>query len=139
MTHMSINTILPSIQFGKQIPAELFSTIAEQCAQVVAASGGKDSNKRTQLRKFYDELVMWHDKVYQVRGISREETYNQAAPFIQMLNAKAAYAQARNHVDDEFKLLFSACVKKIDSAETLQQCKLFFEAFMGYYRGLRKD
>lgn len=47
------------IVFGEQIDPRLFSDIAEECAKAVSPQGrGHDVNKGTQLRRFYDELVM---------------------------------------------------------------------------------
>ena len=48
-----------------------------------------------------------------------------------MLNAKAAYAQGRQHVDANFVALIARCLGQVDSPETLRNFKLFFEAFLG--------
>lgn len=90
----------------------------------------EDSNKSTQLRKFYDELVMWHDKVF--HATERSEAYRQAAPFIHMLKAKAAYSQGRGHVDKNFVDVFNRIISQINSPETLKHAKLFFEAVLGF-------
>ncbi|MCE1185879.1 MAG: hypothetical protein LWW92_09775, partial [Rhodocyclales bacterium] len=47
------------IQLSHPISADLFDSVAEHAARVIAANGQKQQNKSTQLRKFYDELVMW--------------------------------------------------------------------------------
>ncbi len=118
---------------GDTLPTNIFSDVAETAAHTLAyQKNGKisDVNKSTQLRKFYDELVMWHDKVQ--RAANPEEAYQQAAPFIQMLKAKAAYAKGRNHVDNNFTELFDRIISQIDNAQSLRHAKLFFEAVMGY-------
>jgi CRISPR-associated protein Csm2 len=111
------------IQFGDQLSAELYSDTAKQTAAIVFQAGldqrgNKKNNKSTQLRKFYDELTMWND--------------------IKMLTAKVAYAKGRDHVDPTFENLFAHCIKSIKDAETLKHCKLFIEAFMGFYKAQEK-
>ncbi|MDR2451818.1 MAG: hypothetical protein LBE85_08650, partial [Candidatus Accumulibacter sp.] len=64
---------LDDVKFGKEIDAGLFNEIAQCMARAIFEDGHwakkKESwkretnlgrNKSTQLRKFYDELVMWH-------------------------------------------------------------------------------
>ncbi len=123
----------------KDIPKTLFSDIAEEKARTVHEGRGRDNNKSTQLRKFYDELVMWFEKVqFQRTPAERQAKYDEVAPFIQMLVAKVAYAKGRGHVDDNFEKLFSHVVKEISDAATLKHAKLFMEAFMGFYKAQEK-
>ena len=117
---------------GKLDP-ELFNTIALEQAKTVA-SGGDRVNKATQLRKFYDELVLWDSKVNQ-----QPDKFDEFLPFIRMLNAKAAYAQGRKLVDDNFVRLLNNGLKQVDTAETLHTFKLFMEAFMGFYKQERPN
>jgi CRISPR-associated protein Csm2 len=110
-----------------KIDAELFNSIAKQAAKTIGAN--KRSNKPTQLRRFYDELVMWSTKVEQ-----SEERFEEYLPFIRMMNAKAAYAKGRDLVDGNFVKLLSHSLGQVDSPKTLRQVKLFFEAFLGFYK-----
>lgn len=112
------------------IDPELFNRVARQKAEIVAENHG--CNKPSQIRKFYDELCMWETKV------SQEPTkFNDYLPFILMLNAKLAYAKGRNLVDESFTRLIGDCLKQVKDEKTLQICKLFFEAFLGFYKELR--
>ena len=113
-----------------KLEIDIFSDTARNAAEHI--SQNKDKNKSTQLRKFYDELAMWHDKVFQ--AASREEAYQNAAPFIQMLRAKAAYSKGRSHVDDNFRAVFNQIIGQIHNADTLKNAKLFFEAVLGFRR-----
>ena len=123
----------------KDIPSTLFSDIAHEAALTVREGSGRDSNKSTQLRKFYDELVMWFEKVHFERTpIEREAKYTEVAPFIQMLVAKVAYAKGRGHVDDNFEKLFAHLIRQISDVESLKHAKLFMEAFMGFYKAQEK-
>jgi len=119
-----------SIVFGEQIDPRLFADIAEECAKAVSPQGrGHDVNKGTQLRRFYDELVMLQGKV----GNS-DERYRVQAPFIQMLKAKVAYAVGRKKVDTNFEQLLRRVIEQATDHGRLAQAKLFMEAFMAFYK-----
>ena len=122
---------LDRIKFKKgEMPDDIFSDLASEAADHIALSG--NTNKTTQLRKFYDELVMWHDKIHNEQKENREAKYKELAPYIKMLNAKVAYACGRKLVNDDFRNLFSHCIRQIDDPETLKHCKLFMEALIGF-------
>ena len=135
------------ITLAAPVPVNLFADIAqEKAARIFDAKQGRKINESTQLRKFYDELVMWFDKVHAIGRLEpgqksndvREDRYCQSAPFIKMMNAKVAYARGRGHVDDCFEQMFSHLIKQISDAETLKHAKLFMEAFMGFYKAQEK-
>ncbi len=112
------------------IDAELFNSVAEEAARVV--SFNKNLNKPSQLRRFYDELMLWESKV-----TSQPEKFNDYLPFIRMINAKVAYAKGRKLVDDQFVRLMQHTLKHVTDASTLRTCKLFWEAFFGFYKKYR--
>jgi CRISPR-associated protein Csm2 len=56
-----------------------------------------------------------------------------------MLKAKAAYANGRQHVDANFRAMFDRLIDEAKDAGTLRQAKLFFEAFMAFYKVFRKQ
>lgn len=122
------------------LPVNIFNTTAQQAARIIGSN--RDSNNPRQLRKFYDELVMWHEKVKSAQD--KERTFQECLPFIMMLNAKAVYAKGRNQKDDRkdrtglidrnFLLLFQHCTAQLTSFKSLQTFKLFMEAFMGFYK-----
>lgn len=109
---------------------ELFNGIARQAAEAIAEN--RNANKPSQVRKFYDELCMWETKVS-----LEPNRFNDYLPFILMLNAKLAYAKGRKLIDDNFVKLIGDCLKQVKDADTLRICKLFFEAFLGFYKELR--
>jgi len=122
------------------INPKLFSDIAEQAADEIAKSGqtpGRDGrpprldhNKRTQIRKFYDEVVRLNANT---KG--NPEDWDIILPFINMLIAKAAYANGRNTlVTDEFVHLLKDCIAQVHNPADLDVFANFFEAFMGFYR-----
>ena len=120
------------------VDAELFNAVAQETAQTLAASGEK-TNQPTQLRRFYDEIVMWDN-----RASMHPKKFEEYLPFIRMLNAKAAYAHGRNNekklnpgkglVDQNYVALLSHCLKQVDDDKTMRNFKLFMEAMMGFYK-----
>jgi len=109
------------------VAADLFDKTAK--AQAKAVADDKRVNKPSQLRKFYDEIVMWEQK-----ASLHPDKFQEYLPFIRMLNAKVAYAKGRNLVDDKFVNLMNEGLRQVDSAESLRTFKLFMEAFMGFYK-----
>lgn len=129
------------ISFTKPLPEMLFADIAQEKAQKIREAGkaGKAKNQSTQLRKFYDELVMWQEKVWLAQSKDdRQSIYVDCAPFIKMLTAKVAYAKGREHVDTCFEKLFSHVIRQVQCPDTLKHAKLFMEAFMGFYKAEEK-
>ena len=117
------------IKFGNEKSAEIFSDIAQRAAKHIKTN--KNLNKTTQLRKFYDELAMWNDRVQLVRE-NKAGKFQELMPFIKMLKAKVAYAEGRKHVDKSFSEVFNRCIDQINNVETLRDAKLFMEAVMGF-------
>ena len=92
------------IVFGTALTDDLFSEVAKEKSFEIFQGGldqrgNQAKNKSTQLRKFYDELVMWTDKVHAIGKLEpgqkssevRAARYRDSAPFIKMMNAKVAY------------------------------------------------
>jgi len=115
------------IRFVKPLDPELFNATALRAARDVA--GNQRSNKPSQLRRFYDELLTWETRVAQ-----RPDKFNEYLPLIRMINAKVAYAEGRNLVDAVFVDLMRHTLSEVKNSETLTICKLFWEAFMGFYK-----
>lgn len=121
------------------LPELLFADIAQEAARTIAAAGAGKTNKSSQLRKFYDELVMWHDKLaFEKTADARAAKYRELAPFIKMMNAKVAYARGRGHVDQNFEQLFSHLIRQIACPATLKNAKLFMEAVLGFLKAEEK-
>ncbi|MBF0145416.1 MAG: type III-A CRISPR-associated protein Csm2 [Magnetococcales bacterium] len=122
--------IFKRIRFGEQLDPDLFDGVAKDVAKSL---NNKNTNKPTQLRRFYDEICLWAEKVAVEEG--RFEEY---IPFIRMMNAKAAYAKGRNNlVDDGFVKLMNHCLGQVKDAKSMGRFKLFMEAVMGFYKELR--
>ena len=116
---------------GKALNPDLFDGIARRVAQAIA-NADRYANKPAQIRQFYDELVMWEERARQ-----NPDRFADYLPFIRMLNAKAAYAEGRKHVDKTFVALMAHGLKQVENPTTLRNFKLFFEAFLGFYKAER--
>lgn len=118
--------------------ATLFDTDAKDVADELHAKAlderGRDSgkNKSTQIRRFYDELVGWQDRIG-----NDEAKFRQYEAFVKMLNAKAAYAEGRKLVTKEFVDWFRDCVRQVESPRTLNHFRLHFEAMLGFLKAIR--
>lgn len=123
-----------AIQFYKDkgrraINPTLFSTIAEERASTVYKSGGREANRRSQLRKFYDEVLRLNMLVK-----TNPTDWDNILPFVNMLIAKAVYAQGRNKVSEDFVRMIKEGITQVQKKDDLDIFANFFEAFMGYYR-----
>ena len=111
--------------------AELFNREAESVANKLAQA--RDQNKSTQIRRFYDELVGWQERIN-----GDDDKFKQHEAFIKMLNAKVAYAKGRKLVDEQFESWFRDCIKTTTSAKALDHFRLHFEAVLGFLKGLQR-
>lgn len=114
------------------ITSELFNEKAKQWAKQLAKGRGK--NKATQLRRFYNEICLWDERVS-----NNQEEFGRMLPFIRMLNAKTAYAEGRNLVNDDFSTLIREGLQQVKGPETMRHFKLFMEAVMGFYKLARPN
>lgn len=117
----------------KDIDPDLFNGVASEVAKTIADTK-KELNKPTQLRRFYDEIVMWESKA----GMNQDK-FPEYLPFIRMINAKAAYALGRSLVDKNFVELIGHGLKQVETYPDLRHFKLFMEAFMGFYKQERPN
>lgn len=118
------------IKFGSKLDADLFNGVAKATATTLASN--EKSNKPSQLRRFYDEICLWEERVD-----GDEDRLKKNLPFIRMMNAKAAYADGRGLVDKNFVKLMNHGLSQVESAETMHHFKLFMEAVMGFYKEIR--
>ena len=113
----------------------LFDDIANEAAKAIANDGQSGINKSTQLRRFYDELLRWDEKVNGGDPEDAKKALREHLPFIRMMNAKAAYAKGRKLVGQSFVDMLRQCLGQIDKdPAALRNCRHFFEAFMGFYK-----
>lgn len=110
----------------------LFSIRAEAFAKQLAGDHDQSRrkvNKRTQIRKFFDEVVHLN-----MTAKSRSDEWSSILPLVHMMTAKAAYAKGRDLVSENFLQFIKQSVEQVDDPEDLSVFATFFEAFIGFYR-----
>ena len=115
-----------------QIDPLLFSSRAEDLARKFANEHetirGKP-NKRTQVRKFFDEITSLN-----MAAKSGRQDFQNVLPLVHMLTAKAAYANGRELVSDAFLVFIRQSVEQVNDERDLDVFANLFEAFIGFYR-----
>lgn len=116
----------------KTIDPKLFSNTAEDLAKKINEDirTARNANKRTQIRKFYDEVV----RLNMLSKTRPEGEWENILPLVHMLTAKAAYAKGRNLISENFMFFIRDSVDQVKRPEDLNVFSNFFEAFMGFYR-----
>jgi CRISPR-associated protein Csm2 len=115
----------------RSIRPELFSKDVEQLAITLSKEVG--SNKGTQIRRFYDEVVRLN-----ALAKASADDWDNILPYAHMLVAKAAYAEGRKLVTEDFVKFIKESVGQIKSGKDLDVFANFFEAFMGFYKKYRE-
>ena len=116
----------------QKIDPQLYYQKAEALAKGLIS---KKLNRRTQIRKFYDEVVRLDIRS---RGINLnnpkgKKKWEDTLPLVYMLTAKAAYAEGRKLVSKSFSEFIRNSVEQIKEPPDLKVFATFFEAFMGFY------
>lgn len=119
--------------------ADFFDREAEDFAKSLTSRDQRgnlpNTDKPSQLRRFYDHLVQLDDRIKQV-----PTDFDVLLPDIRMLNAHIAYAHGRKLVSDTFRRKMQEVVRSIEgSPQTLHNARLFFEATLGFLRAERND
>jgi len=132
---------IPALVLDPEKDAKLFVKLFDEHAKEVAdtfdqAQSDKE-NKSSQVRRFYDELVGWQERIGD--GPEAKGRYEKHEAFIRMLNAKAAYAKGRGLVSTEFIEWLQRCMKQVKDPTTLKHFRLHFEAVVGYLKELRPN
>jgi len=132
---MQIKKLMKNISFKEKDGklADMFSSIAEDIAKLL---NDKDKKHKpdistTQYRKFYEKILELNEKAY---GLNKKaDDFNiKILPFIKMLNSKVEYSKERRLCGENFSILMKESIKKVNSAEELQNFKYFLEAIIGY-------
>jgi CRISPR-associated protein Csm2 len=114
----------------KRIPnPSIFWHEAEQLSAKLANQG--QANKRTQIRKFYDEVLRLDQDAKRLP----DDQWPHILARLNLLVPKAVYAWGRNNlVSEDFVKFIKESVQQIQTKEDLAVFANFFEAFMGFYR-----
>lgn len=131
---MTNQELLAKLVFsGDKEDMELYNKTAEAMARALTPNGSKNKqNKPTQMRRFFDEMTLWHQR----SRVCTEAQFEDLLPRIKMLKAKAAYAKGRDHVDEVFFEMIKKMVDPLTNKTELERAKLFFEAVLGFSKML---
>jgi CRISPR-associated protein Csm2 len=117
--------------YGKRtLKPDLFSKTAEELAKKIGEDGKRNKiNKRTQLRKYYDEVL-------RLNSLSKvnPQDWDNILPYVNMLIAKVTYAEGRKLVTEDFVNFIKKSVEQIQIPKDLDVFANLFEAFMGFYK-----
>jgi len=120
---------------NRKLRPELFSQTAENLAKSISSADSSGRlNKRTQLRKFYDEVLRLN-----LQTKANPGDWDDILPYVNMLIAKGAYAEGRKLVTGEFVRFMQDSIQQIEKPEDLDVFANLFEAFMGFYKKYGKD
>ena len=124
---------IPQFDFNHPTP-ELFSQTAEDWAKKCYVNANSNTNAGTQIRRFYDELILWNEKC------TTQQIFQENLPYIRMIKSKVAYAKGRDIIDVNYKALMDGIINAIqgNNVKTLKNAKLFLEAFTGYFKFYKK-
>jgi CRISPR-associated protein Csm2 len=113
----------------KKLDPALFSTKAEEFAQQISREATSKTNKGTQLRKFFDEILRLNT---QAQALGAD--WNLILPQVHMVIAKTAYAYGRALVSKRFVDHMRQGIEQIESPEDLRIFTNHLEAFTGFYK-----
>lgn len=124
------------LNYKNQGNGDLFDTKALKYAEAIG-----NGVKNTQIRKFYDYILDYQNKS---KVLSNDEFKMEILPFIKMLNSKVAYASTRNSgggklINDAFVSMMKDCIIAVQEKEDLTNFKLFFEAVIGFHKGIEEN
>lgn len=104
-------------------------------AKAIAANldieGRGDTNKRTQIRKYYDYLKRVEQMLYR-RGMD----YSYVKADVDILHSKVKYAKDRKVVSDQFVSFFGCTLPQLKDAKDFKAFMKHFEAVIAY---MKKD
>ena len=123
-------TSLPDFNLD-QPSADTFDRVAEEIAGKFVAARFGATNRSTQIRRFYDEVIRYADRHPAAAG-GDPEAFRRDLPFIRMICARAAYAKSRGLVDDSFVAFLQKGLRAVNSPGELANFRALFEAIIAF-------
>lgn len=119
--------LINRIKFGDALinNPNIFSDTAKKAAETI-----NEKTSDTQMRRFYNEVLVFHTKLSQSK--EKEAEFKKLMPFIYMIKAKVAYAKGRGKVCDNYSSLLNHCIDQSKDLNSFEHCKLFLEAVLAY-------
>ncbi len=127
----TINVKLWQDKSKERLDPKLFSDTAERLAREIGEDGGRNRNKNSQIRRYFDEVVRLNTLAQQ--GDEEHMRYS-VLPQVHMLVAKVVYAQGRKLVTQSFVDMMKESINQITDRKDMQVFTNFLESFMGFYK-----
>jgi CRISPR-associated protein Csm2 len=124
------NTITSQL---KKPGKDFFSDCASNFALIIHTEGGQRKNKSSQIRRFFEELILWDERCEE-----SDTRCEELLPLIRLMRAKSAYSKGRDLISSGFHDVFSHLIQNIDDHKTLRNARLFMEATIGFRRALEQ-
>ena len=103
--------------------------LTEKAEAIVKEAVNEKKVTSTQMRKFYDDLLILHSK----SKIKNEEEFkSEILPLIWFTKAKLAYNVGRNVLPLSFKKNIDSYINLIESKKDFDNFILFYQAIIGY-------
>lgn len=106
---------------------DLIKDESERFAEFISKNN-KDTY--TQVRRFYDELV----RIKYLYNMNMSKGFEKYLPSIYIIASKALYANKRNTLSKYFSNFIYENVRKIETADDLENFILYFESVLGYLK-----
>lgn len=121
---------MAEIKFDYTLYSDQAEALAKELADDIKSS--RKVNKRSQIRKFYDEVLRLDTEA---KGIQKDKFEEQILLRLNLLIAKAAYAQGRELVSPNFVKFIKDWIDQVNKDHgKMKDFATFFEAVMGFYR-----
>ncbi|OQX59401.1 MAG: type III-A CRISPR-associated protein Csm2 [Helicobacteraceae bacterium 4484_230] len=122
------------IELDYKKDTELLNETAKKWAYDIGTGSGGVQN--TQIRKFFNQVLDLNN-----RARHSDDFGGEILPFVKMLNSKVAYASARKSggsylINETFVNMMTSCINQVNSKDSLNVFRLFFEAVIGFHKSL---
>ncbi|NPA39138.1 MAG: type III-A CRISPR-associated protein Csm2 [Thermodesulfobacteria bacterium] len=109
-----------------------FSELAQNLAKKISESGGRNKNKPSQIRKYYDTIFKLNERAKMVGA-----NFNSILVELNRELALLYYALGREKVTEEFVKMMEELIKSVKNSEDLNVITQFLECFMAFYKCYR--
>ena len=117
-----------------------FSETARKLAEEIDREGGKSKNKLNQVRRFYDAIFNLNTQAQTLKDETlKDKAWNMIEVQLHRQIALLHYAKGRGLVTESFVSMMEELIKAVRNREDLKVITSFLEAFMAFYRELRRD
>lgn len=118
----------------KELTKDNLADMINKNADVIAKIIKQGENSYTQVRKFYNELLLLQKQAQGNQNNVDSGEFEKVLPMIYLVKSKAAYARGKKNINDNLLSFLVFYIEKIKNIEQLKYFMLYFEAILGYLR-----